>query len=103
MVTKFEKAMAKLAVLGQNPRELTDCSEVIPVPKKALSNVATLPAGKTLKDIQASVRIAGFFSSFTITDERYAVQVHSFSCSQDPAWSRDVYPRCVSATTTKSS
>ena len=97
MVTKFEKAMAKLAVLGQNPRALTDCSEVIPVPKKATSNVATFPPGKTRKDIEASVRTARCFSSFITADERNAVQVHSFPCSQDPTWSRDIYSCCVSA------
>ena len=47
--------MAKLATLGQNAHQLTDCSEVIPVPKKAKSNVATFPAGKSIKDIEASV------------------------------------------------
>ena len=44
--------MAKMTVLGNNVRTLTDCSEVIPVPKPAASNVAHLPAGKTLKDIE---------------------------------------------------
>ena len=56
MVRKFEAVMSKLAVLGHNPRELTDCSEVIPVPANVQLPPATLPAGKTLKDIQAAVR-----------------------------------------------
>ena len=46
--------MAKMTVLGNDVSTLTDCSEVIPVPKPAKSNVAHLPAGKTLKDIQGS-------------------------------------------------
>ncbi|TBU39342.1 heme peroxidase [Dichomitus squalens] len=56
MVRKFEKVMAKMAVLGQDPRKLSDCSEVIPVPKPAASQVAHLPAGKKLKDIQVSCK-----------------------------------------------
>ena len=56
MVAKFESVMAKLAVLGQNPRDLVDCSEVIPVPSAAKAQVARLPAGKTLRDIEHSVR-----------------------------------------------
>ncbi|KAI0796438.1 manganese peroxidase 1 [Irpex lacteus] len=54
MVRKFEAAMAKLAVLGHDPRTLIDCSDVIPQPKGAKSNVAVLPAGKHRADIQAS-------------------------------------------------
>ena len=57
MVKKFEKVMAKLAVLGHIPALLTDCSEVIPVPKPAAKKIAHIPAGKTLKDIEASVSI----------------------------------------------
>ncbi|KAM5546023.1 hypothetical protein V8D89_000149 [Ganoderma adspersum] len=60
MVSKFTKVMAKMAVLGQDPRRLTDCSEVIPVPKPAASQVAHLPAGKTLKDIEASCKKTPF-------------------------------------------
>ncbi len=56
MVSKFEKVMVKLATLGQNPRALTDCSEVIPVPKNVRLPPPTLPAGKTLKDVEAAVR-----------------------------------------------
>lgn len=55
MVAKFEAVMAKLAVLGQNPRALVDCSEVIPAPSTLKAQVAKLPAGKTLKDIEHSV------------------------------------------------
>lgn len=60
MVSRFESAMAKMAVLGHNPRSLVDCSEVIPVPKAAKSNVAVLPAGKTLKDIEQSCKSTPF-------------------------------------------
>ncbi|KAI0089364.1 manganese peroxidase 1 [Irpex rosettiformis] len=60
MNRKFEAAMAKLAVLGHDPRSLIDCSEVIPQPKRAKSNVAVLPAGKHRSDIQASCRQTPF-------------------------------------------
>ena len=53
MVTSFENAMKKMTVLGQDTRRLVDCSEVIPVPSKQV-DAPHLPAGKTLKDIQAS-------------------------------------------------
>ncbi|KAI0743820.1 heme peroxidase [Daedaleopsis nitida] len=60
MVAKFAAAMAKMAVLGQNPKQLVDCSEVIPVPSKAASQVAHLPAGKTLDDIEGSCQATPF-------------------------------------------
>ena len=56
MVAKFESVMAKLAVLGQNSRNVVDCSEVIPATSAANAQVARLPARKTLKDIEHSVR-----------------------------------------------
>jgi cytochrome c peroxidase len=55
MLSKFSAAMAKLAVVGQIPFFLTDCSDVIPIPK-VLTTGPTLPAGKTLADVQAAVR-----------------------------------------------
>ena len=33
--------MAKLAVVGQNTRELIDCSDVIPIPKPPVAKPAT--------------------------------------------------------------
>ena len=56
MVTKFETVMRKLATLGHNPALLTDCSEVIPVPASVQLPAPTLPAGKSLADVQAAVR-----------------------------------------------
>lgn len=52
--------MAKLAVLGQNTREMVDCSEVIPIPKPR-SGRTHLPAGTSLQDIEASVRATSSF------------------------------------------
>ena len=54
MTAAFAAAMKKLSLLGQNPSHLTDCSDVIPIPKP-VTGQAHLPAGSTLKDIQASV------------------------------------------------
>ncbi|KAH9934478.1 heme peroxidase [Epithele typhae] len=56
MVARFEAAMKKMTTLGNNLRSLTDCSEVIPVPKAAASQKAHIPAGKTNKDIEASCK-----------------------------------------------
>ena len=70
MVTKFERVMVKLATLGHNPASLTDCSEVIPVPKAVKLPAPTLPAGKSLADIQASVRIPSLLGSAHGIDER---------------------------------
>ena len=60
MVQRFESAMAKMTTLGNNVHMLTDCSEVIPVPQPAPTNAAHLPAGKTIKDIQAACRATPF-------------------------------------------
>ncbi|KAI0268693.1 manganese peroxidase [Gloeopeniophorella convolvens] len=51
MANSFKAAMAKLAVLGQNTRELVDCSDVIPVPKP-FTGAARFPAGLTRADVQ---------------------------------------------------
>ncbi|TDL17355.1 manganese peroxidase 1 [Rickenella mellea] len=59
MRQKFSAAMAKLAVLGQNVKNLIDCSEVIPIPKA--NNVPPfLPAGKHQSDIAASCKATPF-------------------------------------------
>lgn len=59
MSHSFTAAMEKLAVLGQKTRDLIDCSEVIPFPKP-FTGRAHLPAGTTLKDIQASCKQSPF-------------------------------------------
>jgi manganese peroxidase len=60
MISRFEAAMAKLSVLGHNPRDLVDCSEVIPVPAAAKVGAAVLPAGKTRADVQAACAATPF-------------------------------------------
>jgi len=53
MTHDFEAAMAKLSVLGQETSNLIDCSDVIPTPEP-FTGRAHLPAGSTLRDIEAS-------------------------------------------------
>ncbi|KAF7428776.1 Versatile peroxidase vpl2 [Pleurotus ostreatus] len=60
MVSKFEKVMDKMSTLGQIRALLTDCSDVIPVPKVALTKTPTLPAGRSLADIEAACRATPF-------------------------------------------
>ncbi|OBZ66199.1 Versatile peroxidase VPL2 [Grifola frondosa] len=60
MVSKFEKVMSKLAVLGHNPADLIDCSEVIPVPAAVKIAAVTLPAGKSRADVQAACAATPF-------------------------------------------
>ncbi|KAJ7028310.1 putative versatile peroxidase [Mycena alexandri] len=49
MASRFATSMAKLALLGQNPHILQDCSEVIPPPTLPNPPAATLPKGTTLE------------------------------------------------------
>ncbi|KAI0061057.1 manganese peroxidase isozyme precursor [Artomyces pyxidatus] len=60
MVSKFESVMKRLATVGHNPASLIDCSEVIPIPKPANFGAATLPAGSSLSDIDASCAATPF-------------------------------------------
>ncbi|KAI0061053.1 manganese peroxidase isozyme precursor [Artomyces pyxidatus] len=60
MVSKFESVMKRLATVGHNPADLIDCSEVIPIPKPANFGAATLPAGSSLSDIDASCAATPF-------------------------------------------
>lgn len=57
MVSAFEAVMAKLATLGQDPTTLVDCSDVIPSPAAVTLPSPTLPAGKSLADVEAAVCI----------------------------------------------
>ncbi|PAV18394.1 manganese peroxidase 2 [Pyrrhoderma noxium] len=52
MMSNFQSAMAKLAVVGQNVDELIDCSEVIPQATPPLSKPATFPAGTDQSDVE---------------------------------------------------
>ena len=52
MMSNFKSAMAKLAIVGHNARDLVDCSEVVPIPKAPLGKPATFPAGTSRADVQ---------------------------------------------------
>ncbi|KAF8648204.1 hypothetical protein AX16_006343 [Volvariella volvacea WC 439] len=60
MVANFEAVMAKMAILGHDTRTLVDCFEVIPVPPAAKTQIATLPAGKSLAGVQAACAATPF-------------------------------------------
>lgn len=56
MQSVFKAAMLKMSVLGQNTKEMVDCSDVIPVPKALpVSAAPHLPPGLVEADIQQSV------------------------------------------------
>ncbi|KAI0076585.1 manganese peroxidase 3 [Panus rudis PR-1116 ss-1] len=55
----FKSAMAKLATLGQNPRSLIDCSDVIPVPKPVTGR-AHFPAGLNRNNVDQACRATPF-------------------------------------------
>ncbi|KAJ6563979.1 manganese peroxidase isozyme precursor [Mycena capillaripes] len=59
MTTKFRAAMSKLATLGQIRELLTDCSDVIPT-AAPLTKGPSLPAGKSMADIQAACKATPF-------------------------------------------
>nr|AZJ17942.1 manganese peroxidase [Irpex lacteus] len=65
MVTKFETVMSKLATVGQDPSNLVDCSDVIPVPPAAKVQVGHLPPGKTLDDVDSACAATPFPSLAT--------------------------------------
>ncbi|EJD50148.1 hypothetical protein AURDEDRAFT_199636 [Auricularia subglabra TFB-10046 SS5] len=60
MSRQFATAMAKLGLLGQNSRQLVDCTEIIPRAKPATRTAAIIPAGKTRQDIEASCAQSAF-------------------------------------------
>ena len=55
MTSEFKKAMAKLAVLGQDISQMVDCSELIPEPKP-LTVSARFPAGFTISNVEQAVK-----------------------------------------------
>ncbi|KAK7445710.1 fungal class II heme-containing peroxidase [Stygiomarasmius scandens] len=59
MQSEFKAAMLKLSLVGQNQRQLIDCSEVIPVPRP-VTNSPHLPASKTPRDVERSCAFSPF-------------------------------------------
>ncbi|KAH8108021.1 manganese peroxidase 1 precursor [Cristinia sonorae] len=60
----FKAAMRKMTILGHNISQLTDCSELIPTPK-ALTKIATFPAGLTNADVEQACASTPFPSLST--------------------------------------
>ncbi|KAJ7063661.1 heme peroxidase [Mycena amicta] len=52
MSSRFGDTMAKMALLGQNPDVLTDCSDVIPAPTLGAPKSVKLPLGQTVFDLE---------------------------------------------------
>ncbi|KAI5118920.1 hypothetical protein M0805_003744 [Coniferiporia weirii] len=52
MMTGFKNAMAKMAVLGHDPKDLIDCTEAVPTPRPPVGKQATYPATKSVKDVK---------------------------------------------------
>ena len=57
MAAAFKAAMSKLAVIGHDPSQMIDCSEVIPTPQ-VFTGKAMFPAGLSNKDIEQAVSTA---------------------------------------------
>lgn len=60
MTAAFKSSMEKLALVGQNTKNMIDCSEAVPAAAAAVTKPATLPAGKTMKDIQGACAATPF-------------------------------------------
>ncbi|KZV87824.1 manganese peroxidase 1 [Exidia glandulosa HHB12029] len=60
MASRFSAAMAKLGLLGHDPRTLVDCTEIIPRAAPVARRAAIIPAGKTRRDIEASCARSAF-------------------------------------------
>jgi len=60
MASMFASAMQKLALVGQNPATMVDCSELIPSPLPAVAKPATFPAGKSQRDVEQACATAPF-------------------------------------------
>nr|BAG72079.1 manganese peroxidase [Lentinula edodes]BAG72080.1 manganese peroxidase [Lentinula edodes] len=52
MASRFQAAMAKMAIIGHNRADLIDCSAVVPTPVPSLGVPATFPATKSFADVQ---------------------------------------------------
>jgi manganese peroxidase len=67
MASSFKAAMAKLAVLGHNPDDLIDCSDVVPAPSSGSVAPASFPATKGPADLELSCNSSTFP---TLTQDR---------------------------------
>lgn len=58
LTNRFQFVVETLAMVGQDPTNMVDCSEVIPIPKDLTPEqlAPKLPAGKTMNDVEQAVR-----------------------------------------------
>ncbi|KAJ3479165.1 hypothetical protein NLI96_g9256 [Meripilus lineatus] len=59
LTNRFQAVMLKLSLLGHNQDDLTDCSDVIPVPP-TFTGQATFPAGFTIDDVEQACAATPF-------------------------------------------
>ncbi|EJD05363.1 manganese peroxidase 1 [Fomitiporia mediterranea MF3/22] len=72
MMSNFQSAMAKMAVIGFDSSTLVDCSEVIPDPIAPVGSAAVFPAGTSQDDVEQACTSA--FPSLS-TDAGSATQI----------------------------
>lgn len=88
MASAFSSAFAKLALLGQFPDQLTDCSEVIPVPKP-FTGAAMFPAGLGQNNVEQAVYISVLSRRAECSHAREIVRYHCLPHTQDGPWPHD--------------
>lgn len=72
MMSNFQSAMAKMAVIGFDRNSLVDCSEVVPDPVAPVGSAAVFPAGTSPDDVEQVCTSA--FPSLS-TDAGVATQI----------------------------
>jgi manganese peroxidase len=75
MANSFKAAMAKLAVLGHNTRDLIDCSEVVPPASTVAVAPASFPATKGPADLEIACNARAFP---TLTQDRAYLRFRPF-------------------------
>ncbi|KAJ7760849.1 manganese peroxidase [Mycena maculata] len=84
MAVSFQLAMAKLAVLGHNPDDLVDCSNVVPAPSCTVQRRREgFPATKSAKDLELTCLILPFPSLTTDPGATETLIPHCPDGSQD--------------------
>ena len=94
MHTAFAQAFNKLSIIGHNPVNLIDCSDVIPgSPPLPADAGPHLPAGQTHNDIEQAVSLLGHHRLLLIQISGSALRLRSrrSQLSQDPQLP---FPRC---------
>ncbi|OJT02974.1 Manganese peroxidase 3 [Trametes pubescens] len=83
----FKAAFGKLTVLGQDPNDFIDCSDVVPTPSASESN-AHFPAGITHDDVQQSCPTSAFPSLPTeiVAPDPFVLDSESEFPTLDDAW-----------------